>query len=70
MAAIFGYIGKVNRVNNLIYSGAAETRVIGTFTESNIVDIRLSSNSTKSQSYSYSNPETSVNLPEDLGQVS
>ena len=71
MAAIFGYIGKVSRVNNLIYSGAAETRIISTLTaESNTVDFRLSSNSTKSQSYSYSDPETLPNLPENLGQVS
>ena len=73
MAAIFGYIGKVSRVNNLIYSGAAETRVVKTFTyESDSEDssLQISNLSEKNVTYNYSNPAELVFTPEDYGYVS
>ena len=73
MAAIFGYIGKVSRVNNLIYSGAAETRVVKTFTyesDSESSSLQISNLSEKNVTYNYSNPAELVFTPEDYGYVS
>jgi len=73
MAAIFGYIGKVSRVNNLIFSGAAETRAFNTFTyeaDSQNSPLQISSFSEKKETYNYSNPDIKISSPEDYGYVS